>query len=109
LSDSKINIADWHVMPAQCRTCPFGEHGDKELMNQVIQRTALQCSQICHHPALTGKPETHLCRGARDYQLQLLHRMGLIDEATDEAFRIKSEEYRVKSSCRLLDGAPALA
>jgi hypothetical protein len=61
-----------------------------ELRNRVMERTVLQASQICHHPRLYGKKETHLCRGARDEQLTILHRLGWLPEATDKAFEIAS-------------------
>jgi hypothetical protein len=73
-------------MTAKCASCPFGENGDVELRNRVMERTILNASQICHHPRLYGKKETHLCRGARDEQLTILHRLGWIPEATDAAF-----------------------
>lgn len=74
---------------------PFSETGDKRLAAAVLDRTLFQSSQICHHPRLNGKKETHLCRGQRDEQLVLLHRMGLIDEPTDAAFTAKSRELGV--------------
>jgi hypothetical protein len=81
------------VMAQQCATCPFKV--DPELAARVLSRTLFRASQICHHPALHGKRETHLCRGARDAQLELLYRMGLIDAATNEAFTRKSRELGV--------------
>jgi hypothetical protein len=70
-----------------CATCPFGEDGDPDLRESVISRiVTLQASQICHHPALHGKRQTHLCRGARTFQLTILHRMGMIAEPADQAF-----------------------
>lgn len=89
------NTKGWPVMPAKCRTCPFNETGDKRLAAAVLDRTLFKSSQICHHPVLDGKKETHLCRGQRDEQLVLLHRMGLIDEPTDAAFTAKSRELGV--------------
>lgn len=87
------NISGWPVMPAQCKTCPFREGGDIRVRNSVMARTGLQASQVCHHPALSGKPETHLCRGGRDHQLTSLYRLGLIEEETDEAFAAASRKY----------------
>jgi hypothetical protein len=87
------NTKGWLVMPAKCKTCPFGEQGDPQLAAAVLDRTLFQSSQICHHPALDGKRETHLCRGQRDHQLELLYRMGLLDEPTDAEFAAKSEMY----------------
>lgn len=89
------NTKGWSVMPAKCKTCPFGENGDKRLAAAVLDRTLFQSSQICHHPVLNGKKETHLCRGQRDEQLAILHRMGWIDAPTDEAFQRRSRELGV--------------
>ena len=88
----KKNIQSWPVMQEQCASCPFREGGDMQLRKNVLARTLLQASQICHHPKLYGKKETHLCRGARDEQLVLLHRLGLLAEPTDECFRETSTQ-----------------
>lgn len=73
-------------MPASCASCPFLNNNDRGLAIEVLNRTGLNASQICHHPRLSGKKETHLCRGARDHQLQILYRMKYIEEPTDAAF-----------------------
>lgn len=88
-----MKIAGWKVMASCCTTCPFREGGDVELRNAVIGRTGLQASQICHHPAIHGKRQTHLCRGARDHQLTILHRLGFLPEPTDAAFSEASKKY----------------
>lgn len=88
----RTNIQGWPVMPAMCASCPFGPNGDRDLESAVISRTILQASQICHHPRLHGKRETHLCRGARDVQLTILYRLGYLEEPTDAAFEAKSKE-----------------
>jgi hypothetical protein len=82
-------------MAAKCASCPFREGHDGELASKVLDRTLFQSSQICHHPVLYGKRETHLCRGQRDIQLELLARMGMIDEPSDEAFARRSRELGV--------------
>jgi hypothetical protein len=74
------------VMPSRCASCPFNEGGDLRLRVAVLNRTILQASQLCHHPRIHGHRSTHLCRGARDEQLTLLHRLGWIEEPTDAAF-----------------------
>lgn len=83
----------WPVMASMCASCPFREGGDIHLRNQVLSRTILKASQICHHPALSGKKQTHLCRGARDEQLTILHRLGMLPEPTDKAFAEASARY----------------
>lgn len=85
------NTTGWPVMPAQCQTCPFRDQKDRSLAVEVLNRTGLHASQICHHPKLSGKKETHLCRGVRDHQLTLLFRLGYIEDATDTAFTKASE------------------
>jgi hypothetical protein len=85
----KIN--NMPVMPAKCATCPFGEDGDRELRQRVESRL-LQASQICHHPRLHGKRETHLCRGGRDVQLQIMYQLRVIAAPTDEAWAEKWNE-----------------
>jgi hypothetical protein len=79
------------IMAVKCPSCPFNDGGDIELRNSVMERTILKASQICHHPALKGKRQTHLCRGARDEQLTILFRLGLLPEATDQAFKETSD------------------
>jgi hypothetical protein len=88
-------IKRWPVRLAMCLSCPFREGGDKTLAAKVLERTLLQSSQICHHPRMHGEKEHELCKGARMYQLELLARLGWLDEPTEEAFRRKSIELGV--------------
>lgn len=92
-----IDISNFPVMKKRCPTCPFGGEGerdrDPEIANMVRERCMTQASQICHHPRLHGKEETHLCRGARDHQLTIFYRIGLLREATDEAWQKAVEKF----------------
>lgn len=84
------------VMLAKCATCPFGKNGDQRVKIRVINRLHKN-SQFCHHPRLSGSKETHLCRGARDEQLTLMHRLGVLEQPTDQAWdeaRIRLENSR---------------
>jgi len=84
------------VMPKQCATCPFKEDGCKEVRDAVIARSLEGINQTCHSTgAKYGKKDTHLCRGARDFQLQLFHSMGVIEEPTDKAWDAKRKELNV--------------
>lgn len=83
-------------MKAKCASCPFRDGGDDKLAANVLRRNGLSSSQICHHPRLKGKKETHLCRGARDIQLGAMAAMKLIDEPTDEAFENASRALGVE-------------
>lgn len=88
------NVKNSPVMKKRCPTCPFKhEHeGQIEVANMVRHRCMTEASQICHHPALHGKEQTKLCRGARDYQLEMFHKMGFIEEPTDAAWAAKRKE-----------------
>ena len=57
-----------------------------KLADKVRRRCLTQASQICHHPRLKGKNQNLLCRGARDFQLQAFHRLGVLDEPTDASW-----------------------
>jgi len=55
------------VQPAQCGSCIFREN----------------------HPEAEGRRKTIICRGGRDWQLQVWHRIGLNEAPTDEAQTVK--------------------
>lgn len=73
-------------MPAKCKTCPFRKGGFNELAPLVAHRCLIEASQICHHHVLSGKRERHLCRGARDLQLRVFYRLGVLAAPTDDAW-----------------------
>ena len=78
------------IMSEMCATCPFREDGDdpSEVRNSVMQRVLTEASQTCHSTGIAhGKQhDTHLCRGARDFQLKIFSRLGVIEAPTDEAW-----------------------
>ena len=80
---------------SQVHHLPLRGERRQEGAANVLDRTLFQSSQICHHPVLHGKKETHLCRGQRDEQLELLFRMGWIEEPTDAAFAKRSRDLGV--------------
>ena len=91
------DIRGWPVMQAKCPTCPFNKNRDGkeqmlDLADKVRRRCLTQASQICHHPRLKGKKQNQLCRGARDFQLQVFHRLGVLDEPTDVSWDKKVAE-----------------
>ena len=89
------NIKEFEVMAKKCGTCPFGPNGDQKT-RQIVEARALQVSQTCHSTgAIRGKPDTKLCRGSRDFQIQIMHRLGVIKEATDEAWDAVRKELDV--------------
>lgn len=84
------------VMKEKCGTCPFSEDGHPVVRAKVEAMVMSEASQTCHSTgAVRGKRDTHLCRGARDYQLRLFFGMGFIDAPTDEAWDRKRKELGV--------------
>lgn len=78
-------VHEMPVMARCCNTCPFKENArgvwqDMELANAVIERNLLKSQQVCHHPRIKGKEETHRCRGYYDYAFAIYERMGLEPE-----------------------------
>lgn len=87
---------------AMCTTCPWrpgSPHAD--LRGYLEERAFAHESRICHNTGLspftgpTGKPK-RLCRGARDAQLNLLHRMGFLAAPTDAAWAAKCREMGIQ-------------
>lgn len=76
------------VRRSKCASCIFRrpEDGGCELSEgrrQEIQQYLLQgTNQLCHH----DDNET-ICRGGREFQLQIWHRLGVIKAPTDAALR----------------------
>ncbi len=93
----KKNVSGWPVMKRQCATCPFrtderGRYRNPELVATSQVMLLSEASRICHHPRLKGKKETHICRGARDWQLEIFYRMGFLSAPTDRAWNEKFSE-----------------
>lgn len=91
------NITGWSVMKIKCPTCPFtqnesGREADPNIAGKVRRRCLTEASQICHHPRIHGMKEDHLCRGARDFQLEFFHRIGFLETPTDEEWENKQKE-----------------
>jgi hypothetical protein len=81
------------VMTGRCKTCPFNANGNIELRTRISLRILTDSSQTCHSTGVVfGRADTHLCRGARDLQLTVLHRIGFLPAPTDEAWAEKLNE-----------------
>lgn len=79
------------VRETMCGTCPFKEGSKYAFLQDYLTTSALtEASRKCHSTGVNAIAETtvppHLCRGARDKQLQLMHAMGVIEAETDEAW-----------------------
>ena len=80
------------VQPRQCHTCIFRPNSQMLRSQRLgeIQAYLMQGNtHLCHSPDLAEPGSTgintHACRGGRDWQIQIWHRLGLIDEPTDAA------------------------
>lgn len=78
------------VRPHACGSCIFGPRntrvelrpgGIAEIQEYLIKGTP----HLCHSEDAKGKRDTFACRGGRNYQLTIWHRMGIIAKPTDEA------------------------
>lgn len=89
---------DEPLRKTMCQTCPFRPGSPYAfLANDLAESAVTKASRICHSTGSDGihrrtgvKP--HLCRGARDIQLQVMFALKVIDAPTDEAWN----EARVK-------------
>lgn len=89
------NVRNMPVMKESCATCPFRDTGWQELRTKIIKRILTEASQTCHSTgSVKGKRDTHLCRGARDAQLQFFFRLGVISEPTDKAWSEKATQLQ---------------
>lgn len=87
------------VRKTMCATCPFRRKSKTAFVAPVLlERIYGTASHICHSTGHdnafndeTGLPE-HICRGARDLQIQFYYSIKFIDAATDEAWNAKRIE-----------------
>jgi hypothetical protein len=89
-----IDISKFRLRKNRCSTCSFNPKGDRHIRSMVEQRCLTEASQICHHEQILNKKATHLCRGARDFQLQFYYRIGFLSTPTDEALTRKIKELK---------------
>lgn len=92
------NNKDFPVRVTMCPTCPFRPGSKYAYLRDDLAESAMTSGRICHSTGSnnaintrTGFP-AHLCRGAREVQLNLCFQMGVITEPTDEAWNDKREE-----------------
>ena len=75
------DIQGMKVNANRCKSCPFNDGGCLSIREKVEQRCLTEASQLCH-----GTHDTTLCRGARDFQTQVFHRLGVLKEPTDKCW-----------------------
>lgn len=80
------------VCEVMCGSCPFRPGSPYAYLMDELSACSLEnASRVCHSTGSsainrrTGKPP-RICRGTRDIQLQVFHRLGVIAAPTDEAW-----------------------
>lgn len=77
-----------------CGSCPFREGSKYEFLKADLTERSVTEARICHSTGSnainsnTGFPD-HICRGSRDFQLQLFASIDLLDALTDEAWNAR--------------------
>ncbi len=91
-----MKCSNMPLRKTMCATCPF-RPGSKYvfLASDLAMSAMTDTSRICHSTGSnnaihrrTGL-KAHLCRGARDIQLKNFAALGVISDATDEAWNAK--------------------
>lgn len=76
------------VRGEQCPTCIFRPENPMHLrpgrLAEIMDYLLKGVTHICHH-GLGSKKKRIACRGGRNFQLTIWHRLGYIAEPTDEA------------------------
>lgn len=89
---------DLPVRATMCATCPFRDGSKYEYLRIGLSLSAAtEATRICHSTGSNAINErtslpSHVCRGARDLQLELFASMGFLAEPTDEAWNEKRVE-----------------
>lgn len=85
-----------------CATCPFRKGSPyADLVPDLATSAIRNSSRICHSTGssaihrYTGK-KPHLCRGARDIQLEFFVAIGFLPEATDKAWNDQRKKSGMK-------------
>ena len=74
-------------MPRMCGTCVLHPDLTKRIslndgrLEEIMNDAVKGINQICH---CAKEGENTICRGVRDYTITMRHRLGVIDEPTEE-------------------------
>jgi len=85
------------VNKEMCATCPWREGSPYAHLRGYLETASLKTSRLCHSTGSnainenTGKPE-RLCRGSRNFQLNLFYRIGFLKKPTDKCWEQKWKE-----------------
>ena len=79
-----MEIKGARINSTKCKSCPFREGGldlGVTRINEIMTYLVAGVNHFCH----SDKTERTICRGGRDYQLEIWHRVGILDHPTDDA------------------------
>lgn len=88
------------VQAEMCATCPWREGSPYAYLVPMLSASAFrEASRICHSTGTNAIMRTtkreQLCRGARNAQLNLFHKMGFLSAPTDAAWIAKCAELGI--------------
>lgn len=88
LGEARLSLDPNNVQKVKCKTCPWRDDSPLAYLRSELMATALtESNHLCHAPQLAGQEEHSVhCRGTRDHQLEVFHRMGVLEAPTDEAW-----------------------
>ena len=87
----------------QCVTCPFREDGYKISVGE-LDRIHAMLIEAGHHLCHSDETNRTICRGAREWQLEIWYRMQLIKAPTHEALIEKLNSLGVQPDDHILQG-----
>lgn len=75
-----------HKRKLPCSSCPFiGGYGEAKIGTVAVTEYRVSLLSGCNHLCHSDPTNKTICRGGRDFQLQVFHRLGIIENPTDEA------------------------
>lgn len=88
---NKKSIDGTKVNKQRCKTCPFNNPNSdwsKEVITRIRSCIFTESNHICH------STNNSICRGSRNEQLIYFHRIGLLNQPTDECWNQTLGEIR---------------
>lgn len=98
----EMKATDLPLRKTMCATCPFKPGSKYADLAETLAKSAItDGSRICHSTesnAINTKTllAPHLCRGARDVQLDVMANCGVVSDATDESWNAQRVKIGMK-------------
>lgn len=76
------------VRKTQCKTCPWRPKSPLNYsVPEIAQKAITEHNHYCHNEQLEGKTHYNLCRGTRNYQLEVFYKLKVLNEPTDACWK----------------------